>query len=104
MTSRLWPILRKEFIHIIRDPRALGVMIMIPVVQLILLGYAATSDVRHLVTGVFDADRSAQSRALIEAYRASEYFSMDYFVGSERELVALLDNGRVRAGMVLPSG
>ncbi|MBI5878704.1 MAG: ABC transporter permease [Chloroflexi bacterium] len=104
MTSRLWPILRKEFIHILRDPRALAVMILIPVVQLILLGYAATTDVRHLVTGVYDADHSEQSRALIEAYRASEYFSMDYLVGSERELAGLLDNGRVRAGLVVRSG
>lgn len=104
MSSRLWPILRKEFIHIARDPRALAVMFLIPVVQLILLGYAATTDVRHLVTAVYDADRSAQSRALLEAYRASEYFSMDYYVGSERELTALLDNGRVRAGIVVPAG
>ncbi len=104
MNSRLFAITRKEFIHILRDPRTLGVMFLIPIVQLVLLGFAATTDIRHLNTAVYDADRSAQSRALIEAYRASDYFALNYFVSSEQALGELLDRGDVRAAMIIPKG
>lgn len=104
MNPRLIAITRKEIIHILRDSRTLAVMIMIPVVQLVLLGLAATTDIRHLNTAVYDADHSAQSRALIEAYRASDYFAMNAFVDSEQALGELLDRGEVRAAMIIPAG
>src|SRR5512135_1645104 len=104
MNSRLWPILRKEFIHIMRDPRTLAIMFLIPVVQLVLLGYAATTDIPHLDTAVYDADRSAQSRQLVEAYRASAYFVISDIAGSEAELARLLDRGDVRAAILIPPG
>jgi ABC-2 type transport system permease protein len=102
MNSRLLSIIRKEFIHILRDPRTLAIMFVIPVVQLILLGYAATSDVRRLNTAVYDADKTMQSRQLIEAFRASDYFAISRYVSSEEELAALLDNGQARVGIVIP--
>lgn len=104
MNSRLLSIIRKEFIHILRDPRTLAIMFVIPVVQLILLGYAATSDIRHLRIAVYDADKTMQSRQLIDAYRASDYFSISVYVQSEDALAMLLDRGEVRAGMVIPAG
>jgi ABC-2 type transport system permease protein len=104
MPTRLWPIIRKEFIHIRRDTRTLAVMFIIPVVQLILLGYVATSDIRHLNLAVYDADRTPQSRALIEAYRASDYFAIAQSVSSEDDVAALLDGGQVRAGLIIPHG
>ena len=104
MNSRLLSIIRKEFIHIIRDPRSLAIMFVIPIIQLILLGYAATTDIRRLNTAVYDADRTIQSRQLVEAYRASDYFAIGYNVGSESEIAELLDRGAVRAGIIIPSG
>jgi len=104
MNSRLLSIIRKEFIHIIRDPRTLAIMFIIPIIQLVLLGYAATTDIRHLNTAVFDADRTLQSRQLIEAYRASDYFKISHYVQNEDELAVLLDNGQVRAGIIVPAG
>ena len=104
MNSRLLSIIRKEFIHIIRDPRTLAIMFIIPIVQLILLGYAATTDIRRLNTAVYDADRSMQSRQLVEAYRASDYFAIRYYVQSEDELARLLDGGQARVGIVIPAG
>ena len=104
MNTRLWSIIRKEFIHILRDRRTLVVMFMMPILQLVLLGYAATNDIRHLNTAVFDADHTMQSRQLIEAYRASDYFAITYYVQDETEMAALLDNGRVRAGIIIPTG
>lgn len=104
MNSRLFAITRKEILHILRDPRTLAVMFLIPVIQLVLLGYSATSDIRHLNTGVYDADRSPQSRALLEAYRASDYFALNYFVDNENALGELLDRGDIRAAIVIPAG
>lgn len=104
MNSRLVAITRKEIIHILRDPRTLIVMFLMPVIQLVLLGYAATSDIRHLNTAVYDADRTAQSRALVEAYRASDYFFIEQYVANEGELAQLLDRGDIRAAIMIPAG
>ncbi len=104
MNTRLIAITRKEIIHILRDPRTLGVMIMIPIVQLVLLGYAATTDIRHLNTAVYDGDRTPQSRALLEAYRASDYFAINTYAASEQELAQLLDRGDIRAAIIIPAG
>jgi ABC-2 type transport system permease protein len=104
MNPRLLSIMRKEFIHIVRDPRSLAIMFVIPIIQLILLGYAATTDIRRLNTAVYDADRTVQSRQLVEAYRASDYFAIAYYVSSETAMAELLDRGDVRAGIIIPSG
>lgn len=104
MLTRILSITRKEFLHIMRDRRTLAVMFLIPVVQLLLLGYAATTDVRHLKTAVLDYDRTAQSRALVEAYRASGYFDITYQAGSQAGLEWAMDGSRVRAGLVIPAG
>jgi ABC-2 type transport system permease protein len=102
MGSRLLPIIRKEFIHIIRDPRTLAVMFITPLIQLILFGYAATSDVRNIPLAVFDQDRSPQSRHLVESFVESGQFSVERLAGSEQELVRLVDDGTVRAGLIIP--
>ncbi len=104
MKTRLWPILRKEFIHIIRDPRSLAIMFAIPIVQLILLGYAVTTDIRHMRIAVLDGDRTPESRDLINAYRASDLFVVQSYVSSEAELARQLDRGDVRGGIIIPAG
>lgn len=101
---RTLAVMRKEFIHIFRDPRTLAVMFLIPIIQLVLLGYAATTDVDHISTAVFDQDRTAQSRELIETYRASGYFDINYYVASEEALSRLIDGGKARAGLLIPVG
>ncbi len=102
MESRLLAIIRKEFIHIIRDPRTLIVMFVMPLMQLILLGYAATSDVRNIPIAVLDQSRTPQSRHLIDSFVQSGQFSMARMAGSEQELAQLVDAGTVRAGLILP--
>lgn len=104
MFGRILAITRKEFLHIVRDPRTLAVMFLIPIVQLMLLGYAATTDIQHLRTAVLDADRTPESRALIDAYRASGYFQITHHVTTQEELSRLVDSGAVRAGLVIPAG
>src|SRR5215213_255914 len=102
MGSRIWPIIRKEFIHIIRDPRTLGVMFFTPLLQLVLFGYAATSDVRNIPLGVYDQDRTPQSRHLVDAFVQSGQFSVAHMADSEHDLARQVDNGSVRAGLIVP--
>jgi ABC-2 type transport system permease protein len=102
--TRTLSLIRKEFLHILRDPRTLGIMFLMPIIQLVLLGYAATNDVEHLHTAVLDADKSTASRELIEAYQASRYFDVEFYVDSEAELAELVDGDRARAGLVIPAG
>jgi ABC-2 type transport system permease protein len=104
MSSRIFYVMYKEFIHIVRDPRTLAIMLLFPVMELILLGYAVTTDVEHLPTVVLDQDLTPQSRDLIEAYRASNYFDITRYASSEEELGHLVDNGSFRAGLIIPAG
>ncbi len=104
MNTRLWAVIRKEFIHILRDPRTLVIMFLIPIVELFILGYAVTNDVPHIDMAVFDADKTMQSRQLIEAYRASNYFTITNYAASQDEIGAMLASGAARAGLVIPSG
>jgi ABC-2 type transport system permease protein len=96
--------MRKEFLHIVRDRRTLAVMLVMPAIQLLLMGYAATTDIEHLQTAVLDGDKSAAARELLDAYRASDYFEIIYYVESEQELQRLVDAGEVRAGLIIPPG
>jgi len=100
--SRLVSIIRKEFLQIIRDPRTLVLVLGIPITQLLLMGYAATNDVRNVPLVVFDQDHGPASRRLLDAYRAADYFTVAYSVGSEAELRQLLDSGDARAGLIIP--
>jgi ABC-2 type transport system permease protein len=102
VNSRLVSLVRKEFIQILRDPRTLVLVLVIPVMQLFLLGYAATNDVRNVPLAVFDQDRGPSARALLDAYRSADYFHLAYEVGSEEELRELIDAGEARAGMIIP--
>src|SRR4030066_731117 len=102
INSRLISLIRKEFIQILRDPRTLILVLVIPIMQLFLLGYAATNDVRNVPLAVFDQDRSPQARTLLDAYRAADYFEVAFDVDSEQELRDLIDAGKARAGLVIP--
>ncbi len=102
LNTRLFSLIRKEFIQIVRDPRTLALTFLMPVIQLLLLGYAATNDVRNVDLAVFDQDKSPSSRALLDAYRAADYFRLSHFVGSAGEVRALIDSGDARAGILIP--
>ena len=102
VNSRLLSIIRKEFIQIRRDTRTLVMILIIPIMQLFLLGYAATSDVRNVPLAVWDQERGPASRALLDAFRAADYFRFSYMVGSEEELRALIEAGDARAGLIIP--
>ena len=102
MNSRLISIIRKEFIQIFRDVRTLVMILIIPIMQLFLLGYSATSDVRNIPLAVLDQSRSHESRALLDSYRAADYFRIAYAVTSEAEIESLISSGDARAAVIIP--
>jgi ABC-2 type transport system permease protein len=102
MTIRLLSIIRKEFIQIRRDSRTLILVIAMPIMQLLLMGYAATTDVRNVPLAVLDQDRGPRARALLEAFRAADYFLLAYDVNTMAELLALIDSGDAKAGLLIP--
>ena len=85
LNSRLLSIIRKEFIQILRDPRTLVLVAVIPVMQLLLMGYAATTDVRNVPLAVFDLDRGPAARSLLEAYRVADHFAIVFETDSDRK-------------------
>jgi len=100
--TRLISLIRKEFIQILRDPRTLALVLVIPIMQLFLLGYSATNDVRNIPMAVFDQDRGSEARQLLDAYRAADYFSIAFDVNSEEEVGRLIDSGKARVGLIIP--
>jgi ABC-2 type transport system permease protein len=101
--SRISSIIRKEFLQLFRDPRSLALAVVMPIVQLFLLGYAATSDVRNISMAVWDQSKSPTSRQLLDAFRAADYFTIDYFVGSTEEYQKLIESGNARVALVIPA-
>jgi ABC-2 type transport system permease protein len=93
---------KKEFIQIRRDRRILPILIIMPVLQLIILGYAVSSDVKHLGTAVCDLDRTPESRAFIDRFVTSGYFDIRYALSDDRQIKPLMDAGKVRVGLVIP--
>jgi len=99
---RLRALLLKEFIQMRRDRLTLGMMIGLPIIQLLLFGFAINTDVKHLPTVVFDQSNSAESRDLIESFSASGYFDINYNAKSFKDVNARIDDGDAKVGVVFP--
>ena len=102
MNTRLLSIINKEFIQIRRDVRTLAIIVVMPIMQLFLLGYAATTDIKNIPLAVWDQNRTPRSRQLLDAFRAADYFQIRFAVESEAEYRALIENGRARAALIIP--
>jgi len=100
--SRWVGIIVKEFIQLKRDRLTFGMIIGIPVLQLVLFGYAINSDPRRLPTAVLAADSSQYSRSLLAAMQTSDYFRLDRFVAREDELESLVARGAVQFAITIP--
>jgi len=94
----------KELLQLKRDPKILPILFLAPVVQLTVLGYAATTDIRLVELAVCDLDHTAASRSLIERFSGSTYFRMVASVDSETELDPWLESGRARVAVTIPAG
>ncbi|MEO6245318.1 MAG: ABC transporter permease, partial [Opitutaceae bacterium] len=99
---RLWAIVLKEFIQMRRDRVTFGMMVGIPLMQLMLFGYAINSDPRHLPTALRIADHGPFARSLVTALRQSEYFQIVRETESEAEAARLIELGEVQFVVNIP--
>jgi ABC-2 type transport system permease protein len=102
MFSRILPIIRKEFIQIVRDPRTLAMVLMLTPMQVLLLGYAANTDVKHISTVVADQARDQNSRALVRSFTTTEYFDVVGQADGAAAARDLIDQGVAKVGIVIP--
>ena len=101
--QRFLTIIKKEFIQVKRDPVSLKLPIAMPVIMMLLFGYAVNTEVDKIKTAVFDQSKTRESREYIDKFTASNYFDIWYHVASEKELSDLIDGGKVKAGIIIPS-
>jgi ABC-2 type transport system permease protein len=101
--SIILSVVRKEFRQIGRDKRILGVLLFIPALMLLMFGYALNFDVKHTPMAVLDEDRSPASREFTRQFWNSEFFDLEEVVERRSDIDRLLDRGRVRLVLVVPS-
>ncbi len=101
MFRGLWAILKKEVIHIRRDP-ATRFIFAIPLIELLLFGYAIDTDVKNIPTVVFDLNRDRESRELVKEFENTRYFRVVGQVHSDKDLQDAIVNGRAKVGIKIP--
>jgi ABC-2 type transport system permease protein len=99
---RTGAVARKEFIHIWRDPRSLIMALAVPLLLLLLFGYALTLDVDRIPTLIYDSDQTPQSRELIERFRGSRYFQIIGTTNDYRTIETQIDQDKCLLALVIP--
>lgn len=99
---RFIAVLKKEFIHILRDRASLVMSIGMPIGMLLLFGYAVNTDVEHLPTVVWDQSQTTDSRDFITSLRNTQYLNPDNFVQGYKQIADYLDSGKARVAVIIP--
>jgi ABC-2 type transport system permease protein len=102
--TRIWAVARKEVLHILRDPRSLAMGIAIPMLLLVLFGYALSLDVDDVPLLVWDRSETPASRELVSGFQGSRYFSLQGFVEGYDEIERAIDHGDALMAVVVPAG
>lgn len=102
MRSRIWPIMKKEFIEIWRDRRSLAFVLTMPVLMLLLYGYGISSDVKRVPLAVYDLDGQPPARELVRRFTSTDYFVVTAQVGSLWGLRRAIDLGIAKVGLTIP--
>lgn len=101
---RLLHLVRKELLELRQDPRLFSIVIMAPIIQLTVLGYAATTDVKDIPLVIVDADRSSESARLIARFEASDNFKIVGLLDATTEIDPWLDKGEAWMALSIPPG
>lgn len=101
--SRWMGIIIKEFIQLRRDRLTFGMVVGIPILQLVLFGFAINADPKQLPTAVLDADHSAYARTVVQGLRNSGYFRIDHEVATQAQADALIAGGEVQFVVTVPA-
>ncbi len=96
--------IKKEFAQVLRDIRMRGVVFGPPIIMIVVFGYAINLDVNTVNLAVLDEDKTSMSRGLIEKFTGSGYFTLHSFLYSDKELMPLMDRGRVEAFIHIKKG
>lgn len=99
---RFKALIKKEITQMLRDPRTLIVIFIMPVLQLVLLGYVNNTDIKNIPTAVYNQSNSKASRELLDSFNATGYFQFSRIAGSQAEVSQLIDAGIVKVGIVIP--
>jgi len=102
--ERIKRMLVKEFIHVFRDPKMKGMIFLMPIIQVMVFGYAVTTDVKNVATAVFDLDNSMASRELVTRFVKSGYFEVAAYIQDEEEVRDVLDRGTASAVLRINKG
>jgi len=100
---RFRAMIKKEILHMLRDPRTLIFIFIMPVLQLLLLGYANNTDIKNVPTVIFDQSNSQASRSLLNAFKVTGYFSFDFVASTDAQVNDLIGSGRAKVGIIIPS-
>ncbi len=100
--QRVGAVLRKELLHIVRDPRSLTLALAMPGLLLLLFSYALSLDVDHIPTLILDQDRSADSRSLVAQFAGSRYFTIEGHVTGYAEIDRCVDRNTCLLAVVIP--
>jgi len=104
MLARLKQMLIKEFIQVFRDKRTRFILIGPPIIQMLVFGYAANYEIRHVPTVVLDLDHSQESRELISRFTSSPYFDVQRELTDSRQLGDEIEQGKAAAGLEIDAG
>lgn len=104
MYERIHQMLVKEFIQTFRDPKMMGIIFMMPIVQVLVFGYAVTTDVRNVKTAIHDLDNSVVSRELISRFEKSGYFDVVEYVPDDARATEMIDHDEVKAVLRINRG
>ena len=104
MLGRIRGMLIKEFIQVFRDKRTRFLLFGPPIIQMLVFGYAATLEIRHIPTAVLDFDNSQVSRDLLSRFRASPYFDVRARLSDRRQIGELIDRGEITVALQLNAG
>ncbi|MGH9794277.1 MAG: ABC transporter permease [Candidatus Acidiferrales bacterium] len=104
MLRRIYHMVVKEFIQVLRDRRTRIMLILPPVIQTLIFGYAATYEIRNVSMAVLDLDHSPESRDLVSRFTSSPYFEVRGHLANERQMQEWIDRGEVVLAVHLPAG
>ena len=100
--TRTWAVMAKEMVQLTRDRLTYAMILMLPIIQLLLFGYAVNDDPRHLPTAVLALDNGAFSRSVVRAMENSTYFDVTLMARSQAELDKVMERGEVQFGVIIP--
>jgi ABC-2 type transport system permease protein len=102
--ERIRQMLRKEFIQTLRDPHTRWLLWGPPLIQMVIFGYAATLEIKHVSMAVLDLDNTQESRELVSHFAASRYFRIEQYVARRADLREGIDRGRFVMALEIDSG